>query len=53
MRLVRKEKRGAPGTFGYCCPRCHTWYPTPAARKECRDEHRRAAEAEAARKAAA
>lgn len=32
--------RGAPATSGYCCPKCHTWHPTPEARKACRASHR-------------
>ncbi len=24
---------------GYCCPRCHRWWPTPAERAECRESH--------------
>lgn len=58
MRLIRKkvvrdEKRGASGASGYCCPKCHTWHPTPEKRRECRAEHVRAEKAEAARKEAA
>lgn len=46
---VARRKAGraalARGHAGYCCPKCHTWHPTPEARKACREEHRRAAEA--------
>lgn len=25
----------------YCCPKCHTWHPTPEARRECRLSHKK------------
>lgn len=43
----------AGGQSGYCCPKCHTWHATPEKRAKCRAEHRRAAEAAAAREAVA
>lgn len=32
--------RAAPPAAGYCCPKCHTWHPTPEARRACRGSHR-------------
>lgn len=40
---AKKAARAAPGMSGYCCPKCHTWHPTPEARKACKEEHVRVA----------
>jgi hypothetical protein len=37
---AKATARAAPPPAGYCCPKCHTWHPTPEARKACRISHR-------------
>lgn len=46
-RRQRAAFRAARGGSGYCCPRCHTWHPTPEARKTCRESHWRTKGADA------
>lgn len=41
-KLLRAEARKTPSPEGYCCPRCHEWYPTPEQRQRCRANHRSA-----------
>jgi hypothetical protein len=31
----------APGTTGYCCPKCHRWFTTTEERAACRASHPR------------
>ncbi len=40
---AKAELAAAPVPSGYCCPTCHTWHPTPEARKACKEEHVRVA----------
>lgn len=38
-RKVESAMRSMPGNVGYQCPHCWQWYPTPAARRDCRLSH--------------